>query len=251
MENVSFRFGDSGELILSEAILIYRRKEPLRFSDSRTAHEGPLTELATCHSVDHVRGQAVVGAGRPLGVADAERFFHSLTGKSNSVVYIPSQIVAHSRNMMIWWRPAGVERIWFKTKDKILNRLNGKKVVHPPLLFCADSSGLRVFALDQNERPGLDSKLYLAPYFNLSESGVLCRGSANFPRSIRFDDHKKWEAGFFNSAFTHSNVVGKLTRHPKGHRGLWKEMSKKTQFPAHYLMPSKFRSIQQLLNQLI
>jgi hypothetical protein len=39
----------------------------------------------------------------------------------------------------------------------------------------------------------------------------------------------KWEQSFYESEFTHGNV-GRLTRHPGGFEGLWKELAGKDEY---------------------
>jgi hypothetical protein len=45
----------------------------------------------------------------------------------------------------------------------------------------------------------------------------------------------QWEQSFYESEFTHGNV-GRLTRHPGGFEGLWKEHAGKEKFPTHSLI---------------
>jgi hypothetical protein len=45
----------------------------------------------------------------------------------------------------------------------------------------------------------------------------------------------EWEQSFFESEFTHGNV-GRLTRHPGGFEGLWKELAGSVEFPTDSLI---------------
>jgi PRTRC genetic system protein B len=105
--------------------------------------------------------------------------------------------------------------------------MSGKDVTHPNLLFYASRSSLRVFALAKGERPEPKTKLYLAPYYNVSAEGNVCQGTAHVPELVTPVLIPQMEKAFFESAFTHSNTQGdRLIRYKGigGHDEFWLAM---------------------------
>jgi hypothetical protein len=47
----------------------------------------------------------------------------------------------------------------------------------------------------------------------------------------------EWVEGFFQSEFTHAGSV-KITSHPEGHLGLWRDLAGRQAFPAEWLIPA-------------
>lgn len=45
----------------------------------------------------------------------------------------------------------------------------------------------------------------------------------------------QWERAFFQSAFTHQTGIRKLTSHPDGFIGFWKNLAGRKRFPANHL----------------
>ena len=82
---------------------------------------------------------------------------------------------------------------------------------------------MKIRALAKNKRPDATTKLAVAPFWNLSDNGTVCTGSMRRPDNASVAAISKWEKGFYESAFTHSNV-GRLTRHRGGFEGLWSEL---------------------------
>jgi PRTRC genetic system protein B len=227
---------------IKSAILIY--------SDGKNS-------AATTHDVTLRHNQPTIEPGQPITIAALEMLMKSL-GRQSGVAYLPNQVVNLGLDQMAFWCPAGRRRIWFtpdnwrvdgpakgETLDEkkmaelerrlkqatLLKWLNGRFVHHPPLLFAVGIKGgdsLSVFAMAENARPTLNTKLYKAPYWNLS-GGTMCRGNLKLP-SATVDSIEGFERAFFNSAFSHSSA-GILTRHPGGHNGLWEELAKRKTAP--------------------
>jgi PRTRC genetic system protein B len=77
----------------------------------------------------------------------------------------------------------------------------------------------------------------VSPFWNLSDSGLLCTGSMRCPSGVSISMMKAWEKGFYESAFTHANV-GRTTRHTGGFEVRWGSLAgKRTRFPADALIP--------------
>jgi PRTRC genetic system protein B len=93
--------------------------------------------------------------------------------------------------------------------------LNGKVFPQPPLVWRVSDGTLSVRALTLNKRPYADTRMAVAPFWNLSDSGLVCAGSMRCPSGVSISTMKAWEKGFYESAFTHANV-GRTTRHKRG-----------------------------------
>ena len=126
--------------------------------------------------------------------------------------------------------------MFYANAEHRAEELNGKIFPQPPLVWRAEDGEVRIRALGENRRPGAETKLAVAPYWNLSDDGTLCTGSMRRPSGISVATTALWERGFYESAFTHANV-GRLTRHPGGFEGLWSSLAgKRTPFPADTLI---------------
>ena len=116
--------------------------------------------------------------------------------------------------------------------------LNGKLYPHPPLVFSVERShSLRVRALFENQRPDRTSGIGVASYWNTDPGGQVCLGSMPIPGSAGLESLAEWVNGFFQSEFTHSGAT-KLTNHPQGHLGLWRELAGKDRFPTESIVPA-------------
>jgi PRTRC genetic system protein B len=101
------------------------------------------------------------------------------------------------------------------------------------------SNGLRIRALDSSVRPNADILLFRAPYWNVSDTGLVCLGDTRTPDSGGVASLKQCETAFYESAFTHQNAQNRLTTHSGGFVGLWRELAGKKSFPSHYLASAK------------
>lgn len=68
------------------------------------------------------------------------------------------------------------------------------------------------------------------------------------PRETDVTTLLEWEEGFFNSRFTHPSGMGKLTSHPGGFIGVWRELAGRQQFPSRYLLPAR-QTLQQFIGE--
>ena len=114
--------------------------------------------------------------------------------------------------------------------------MNGRIFPQPPLVWRVADGQLKIRALTENKRPEAKTKLAVAPYWNLSDSGTVCTGSTRRPERASVAAISDWERGFYESAFTHANV-GHLTRYEGGFVGLWSGLTgKRGLFPLETLI---------------
>jgi hypothetical protein len=57
------------------------------------------------------------------------------------------------------------------------------------------------------------------------------------PSSAGLAGLAEWVDGFFQSEFTHAGIV-KITSHPEGHLGLWRDLAGWQVFPPAWLIPA-------------
>lgn len=149
-----------------------------------------------------------------------------LSGESG-VEFLHPRLVAKGPGLAVWWRPAWPAPLYFTLPD--LKDLSGEVFPQPPLLFVARGETLQVFALPENKRPGPDTPLLVAPYFNLiGWGGGVCLGSTRRGR-----DPEDWESAFFESAFSHLGGVRPLKEGSLV--DLWRRLAGAERFPVEVL----------------
>jgi PRTRC genetic system protein B len=219
--NVTFG-GQDRQYDLTSAILIY---EDASHNAAATVHKV---------TVDGRSQRPNLMPGQPLTMPALEGLINTLTNRVASNGFIDGRILSMSMNRLMWFCPASRQRIWFKPSNKgddseaVLKAINSKFAWHPPLLFRADNRRLCVWALLDNQRPRLNSRLWRAPYWNLGE-GHMCNGNLELPAPAP-ENIAAFERAFFNSAFTHSSE-GRLTTFKGGHNSLWAHLTKRKTSP--------------------
>lgn len=224
MIRTSFDLGGASVSVqLTKAILLY---------------SGSTGSAATVHEIARDRTGPVIQPGVGLGKAELHQILLALLGSRSKALFLPESILCLSPTQMAWWCQSQNCEIFFKARDADdkVNKLSGKKVQHPNLVFVATPGKLRVFALAKAERPTPETKLYVAPYWNVFRDGHMCQGDVKYPESLLPQNLQAFEAAFFDSIFTHAEV-NPLTRHPKGHHGFWSDLRRVKTIPAKWLVP--------------
>ena len=87
-----------------------------------------------------------------------------------------------------------------------------------------------------SSRPGPETLLKTAPYWNTDgPRGHVCPGTMRLPESADAASIPHWEAGYFQSEFTHASGAVRLTSHPEGFIGLWRSLAGRRRFLGQYL----------------
>jgi len=226
---------DRRRVALRSAILIH--------SEMSTGYTGKEQGFATVHEVDDTEGQRpVIGAGRVLGAAEVERAL-SMLNPARSLAFLPNTLLAASNAALVWWRPPAKARVWFSVRGE--PKIQDKTAItpHPGLVFAATPGDWFVFAVKGSERPTPDTPLFQAPYMNVWDSGRICTGNANVPKSLLPESTKQFEAAWFESQFTHSNIhqKGRLLKWRGGPSAFWLSMleGRHKEFPERVLVPLK------------
>ncbi len=164
---------------------------------------------------------------------------------------IPEHILyGHSRlgiTVVIWYRPA---------MSRLLN-LSAHKgdatAEVPATLYVLKDKSLYIYALIDSKRPGLESRLYNAPFFNIYQDGRVCLGSARVgKKTSTFEgEAERYERAFYmaeQSSFADSDKCKTPLKR------LWEQLIKsKKPFPAkaELIQHPKYRTLGGLIQSLI
>jgi len=219
----SIDVGSELELKLYQAVLLYR-------NDHGSRH------MATVHGVveQNGSGSPVLGAGQLLSTASLRELAWQL-GTGCPVEFLPDEVVARTPDLLAWWTPATVQPMFFRAGSE-LEGVSGKRFPHPALLFVVRSNVLYVRAPFAGRRPGPDSKLAAAPYWNIDSDGAVCAGNMRTPKSLSVASMAAWQQAFFQSEFTHPGGGGRLTKRRGGTTALWKSLAGRERFPISTLI---------------
>jgi PRTRC genetic system protein B len=209
------------QLELDSALLLYR---------SRVSNHVYVTR----HAARIVDGAPTLMAGSPVTREQLADFVAAASKHTGNHGFVHERTIFTAPGSVAWWAPAANRAIWFKA-DKPLGTRNGP-AEHPALLFVAHCRDRFVFALATNERPTADTPLYQAPYFNVSNSGLICTGNVDIAPQPRADEVEKYENDeFFRSRFTHPNAPKLIAG--DGATRLWMDLLDGAPFPTDRLLP--------------
>jgi PRTRC genetic system protein B len=219
----SIDVGSELDLKLYQAVLLYK-------NDHGNRH------MATVHGVMQQKqdGSPLLGAGQLISTASLQELARQL-GTGCPVEFLPNQVVARTPDLVAWWTPAAVRSMFFRAGSE-LEGVSGKPFPHPALLFVVCSNVLYVRALSASRRPGPDSRLAAAPYWNIDSDGAVCAGTMRAPKSLTVTSIAAWQQAFFQSEFTHPGGGGRLTKRRGGTAALWKNLAGKARFPISTLI---------------
>jgi PRTRC genetic system protein B len=182
----------------------------------------------------------------PLTVREARRLSKMLNiqNKKEKDFLRPSGVISETilfidtseNGKVVWYTKAQERQLLFTDKLSIPNGLANV----PPLVWCANKQGMKIFALETDQRPNVDTPLFHAPFFNVYESGSVCMGTVdvNIKSSASLEEFtKKWEQYFFNSYFSH--LVNSHNPTKGNCVNLWKNLiQSKEAFPTDILINS-------------
>jgi PRTRC genetic system protein B len=218
---VHISVGENHHFELREALLVYGDRQ---------------RSFVTRHQVTlHKNAPPTLEPAQPLTLGFVESLVRSLSGPSSAEV-LPENVLARGDRLLVWWSPACRRQMFYENSEQKATTLNGRTFPQPPLVWRVENGDLKIRALAENKRPTAVTTLSVAPFWNLSDNGRVCTGSMRRPDNATVASIPEWERGFYESAFTHSNV-GRLTRHADGFEGLWNELAgKKKPFPVSTLI---------------
>ena len=225
---VDVSIGQNYHFALREALLIYRSTENQNGSFGNT--------FITHHEVnaDNRAKQPTLGPAKTLTIEFVQSLVQALGGRVQAE-FLPASVIARTERLIAWWTPPQRRQIFFGTTQGDMAGMNGAIFPQPALVWLAMDHSLSIRALKENRRPAADTKLCVAPYWNVYDTGSVCLGSMRAPDASTVASIPQWEQSFYESEFTHGNV-GRLTRHRGGFEGLWKDLAGKEEFPIDSLI---------------
>jgi len=155
-------------------------------------------------------GTPHLGPGQTLTTAFLRALAEEL-GARIAAEILPEKVLARTPDTITWWVPAQREVMFFGGVDPEARALDGGAYPHPALVFKVTRRELFVRALERDERPGAETPLKTAPYWNCDAAGGVCLGSMRVPDDTTAESIAGWQAGFFRSHFTHANGAVRLT----------------------------------------
>jgi len=156
------------------------------------------------------------GPATPLSQEDYNDIALSVKEKQTSKGIKTRSIID---NMLSFKHGIGEKTIIWKVKADKYKLFFGKKLgiksgeyYIPNLIFCLSNNSLKVYAT-KTYNIKETTKLYKAPFHNISSDGSICMGNAKGDSNLEYveDIIDSWNQAFFNSTFTHFND-SKLTK---------------------------------------
>lgn len=194
--------------------------------------------IATEHNVVNQKGKLRLGVGRFVTANFAQKLIGLFA--RGDLSFIPPNVIGMGSSVIAWYEPASIRRMYFRThEDTGLNAFDGVDVHQPPLVFVASQRQLHVFALLADERPGFETELAYAPYFNVSGGHQVCLGSMETPKTVKPQDTAGWTRAFFASEFTHFSGSAKHWSHPGTYAELLADVRREGRFQSAWLKPAK------------
>jgi PRTRC genetic system protein B len=213
--------GANCEFKLSEAVLVYRA--------------GGGGAFASLHRVKQAEDEApYLAPGEPLTTAFVRALAQGLGAQVKPEIF-PENVLARTPDLLVWWSRPQCRVMFFGGTDQEARKINGLVFPHPALVFQVVGKDLFVRATAVTSRPGPETTLKTAPYWNTDSRGLVCAGSMRVPEFSDIASISAFETAYFQSEFTHAAGAVRLTSHPGGFVGLWKGLAGRERFPVQYL----------------
>lgn len=218
------RLGSAETLTLKGAILVYK---------------GGRDGFATWHDAEgREASAAVLGPAQPLTTSSLRALAQGLGNRIRPEI-LPENVLMRTPDALMWWTPASRRILYFRETDEMLSAVSGAVFPQPALVFRVSGRELHIRALATNTRPCATTPLFVAPYFNVQENGLVCQGSMRSPEGPFVEAIQGWEDAFFGSEFTHLWGGGRMCRRKGGVATLWKAVAGKRRFPVGQLMEAR------------
>lgn len=193
--------------------------------------------ISTCHDVSVIDDFPVIRPGKAVTPQNLKKCVRFLLDQKVHSFFIPPNVLSYTDDTICWYCKPSIRKLYFKVRSGNLDDCSGKEFPQPGLVFMYGVNDLNVWAVRCNGRPDEKTKLYHAPYYNISEDGDVCMGSVRLPNKINVDSIDKVEKLFFSSAATHSNNI-KIVDYPGGHDAFWRANAGKLKFDKKVLVPN-------------
>ena len=177
--------GANSEFKLSEAVLVYRG--------------GGDGAFASLHQVKQAEnGVPYLAPGEALTTAFLRTLAQGLGAQVKPEI-LPDNVLARTPDMLVWWSRPQRRVMFFGGTDQEARKLNGLVFPHPALVFKVAGKDLFVRAMATTSRPGPETPLKTAPYWNTDSRGLVCAGSMRVPESSDIASIPAWQDAYFQS----------------------------------------------------
>jgi PRTRC genetic system protein B len=228
--DVLVTLGSGVPMDLNAALLIYTGR-------------GRDNVFVTAHEVDRSGKEPKLGAGVPATNETLARLLAPVAAASIYRGFLPERLLAIGPGALVWWCPPATRTVWFRSdgdKGALLGDRHGR-VQQPGLVFAVSGGKWYVFAVKGANRPGPDTALFRAPYFNVwADRGEVCVGNVRTPGTTGHEAMDAWERAFFESRFTHPNPGFRVRFKGSGY-AFWKQLLDRgasARFPERALYPT-------------
>jgi PRTRC genetic system protein B len=211
--------GANIEFRLSEAVLVYRGGGDGAFASLHQVKQGE-------------NGIPYLTPGEALTTAFLRTLAQGLGAQVKPEI-LPDNVLARTPDMLVWWSRPRRRVMFFGGTDEEARKFNGLLFPHPALIFKVAGRDLFVRAIATSSRPTPETPMKTAPYWNTDAR--VCAGSMRVPDTSDVASIPQWEDAFFQSEFTHAAGAVRLTSHPGGFIGVWRNLAGKKRFPVRYL----------------
>lgn len=177
----------------------------------------PVIDGITLHQVV----EKTIQEGRYLNASEVKEWVNDCVIQqqgNSSNGYIKADCIAQTSSHFCFFQPSFVGRMWFRIKKPV-----SLKVTYPALLYVVHKQKrkLKIVALDSDNRPTLDSNVYIPPLMNIDSNSDLCIGNATLPDIRDESSIKEIVDSLTASNFTHVNTNITLS-------ASWRKRQKKT-----------------------
>lgn len=223
---VNVRTEGSRHFQLDRAILLYTSRTQADGLGNQSSND----VYAMLHTIERGKGGTRLGTGRPATVEACADFARAMADRGSFAGFLAPSMLYVGPQCVAWWRAPARARVWFEAAaaehDTADMRIGTRSEItpHPGLVFAVAHGRWFVWALRGPDRPGPDTQLYRAPYFNVWARGEICEGNIRRPGRVTPESLADFERAFFDSRFTHPNDPRKLTLFKGGGYALWKAL---------------------------
>lgn len=227
--NVEVSLG-SGELKPIQALVIYGTTNALGEMVGQ-----PYVATAPLVVDEHQPGVVETGVWQPI----SEEFVQQLAaqlGVNLPREVLPGSVLCRTHDVLAWWSAPRKRTLFFKNAS--LRSLEGEDLPVPGLVWRFDTfeGKLYVRAFDGKERPGPQTLLAHAPFFNVEATGLVCQGTMQRPAAITPAAAGEWEGAFFGAAQA-SQLHTPATSYGTGQlAAMWLKVRASRPFPGAYLL---------------
>lgn len=231
-----------GNSVLTSAVLVYTKAS--QYGSNREI------SMLTEHDISIVKGQPYIQEARIMSSKSMRDMARKILNKKNtSLQFIPSNVLARSDKVIVWWIPESTRTVFFKSSVPGLENRCGQIKI-PSCIFAETSGRSYVLCFEGSERPTEKTPLFFSPFFNVWDEHTICLGTT---RRVKSGDVNAWTKAFFESAFSHTNYrTSKATLLREGDRAqLWRDLFDKQleEIPFNCLPPANL-TLEQFIKKL-